>query len=73
MEPRIRKSHITNEFGNKIDFEAKQDLSGVTLVVTGPTSQVEHTYTPAEIIEVMTLLAELGVKTQKQMERQHDK
>ena len=54
------QASIINEHDNEIFFEVAVDRRGVTLVVEGPTSKVEHTWTrmEAEVIQVMFKTAE---------------
>lgn len=54
---------FTNELGNRIVMKVSTDThKGVTISASGPTSQVEHTYTPREVSELFTLLSDVGVK-----------
>ena len=57
---------FTNELGNRIVMQVSTDThKGVTVSASGPTSQVEHTWTPKEASELVTLLSDVGVKPYK--------
>jgi len=60
----IVSAEIENELGNRISIDIVQDERGVTLKVTGPGSQVEHTYTPLEAQCVGRLLMMLDPRYQ---------
>lgn len=47
---------IVNELSNTIDFDITKDERGVTIHAIGPTSEVEHTWTPVEAITIRELL-----------------
>lgn len=53
------RREFMNEIGNQISILVQHDPRGVTISCFGPTSEVEHTYTPMEarvIRELLTLL-----------------
>lgn len=50
---------FTNEFGNRIVMCVKEaPIMGITISAVGPTSTVEHTWTPKEISMLIMLLTE---------------
>lgn len=50
------KTTLTNELGNEIEMEIIVDQRGVTVHATGPSSRVEHTWTPLEAMVLRNLL-----------------
>ena len=52
------KHEFRNELGNQILISVENDSQGVTVIAQGPTSQVEHTWTPEEA-KVLRMLLEL--------------
>jgi hypothetical protein len=48
---------IVNESGNTIPIAVTYDHAGVTVTATGPTSRVEHTWTPKEAATVRDLIS----------------
>jgi len=50
------RSEFLNELGHKIALTINHDERGVTVSASGPTSQVEHTWTPLEARELRRLL-----------------
>lgn len=54
---------FTNDFGNRIVMTVEEDsVKGITISAVGPTSTVEHTWTPIEASIMIMLLSEVGVK-----------
>jgi len=49
---------VINESGNLITMSVVVDDDGVTVLASGPTSEVEHTWTPLEARELIRLLTE---------------
>jgi len=49
---------VINESGNLITMSVTVDDDGVTVLASGPTSEVEHTWTPLEARELIRLLTE---------------
>jgi hypothetical protein len=47
---------FVNELGNSINMSIEQDERGVTISANGPTSTVEHTWTPMEAEALRKLL-----------------
>lgn len=57
------KRVIVNELGHTIPMIVTQDHRGVTVVASGPTSEVEHTWTPMEAETLRDLLSEVIERT----------
>lgn len=55
-KPMVCSKRFENELGNTIRFVAVHDQRGVTVSATGPTSEVEHTWTLREAEELSDLL-----------------
>ncbi len=52
-------TEFTNEVGNEITMSVGYDHRGVTVYAEGPTSSIEHTWTPMEAVAVMQLIQDL--------------
>ncbi len=52
----IRRVRFKNELGNDISIDVVSDDRGITVSASGPTSQVEHTWTPLEANHLRDLL-----------------
>jgi hypothetical protein len=48
MRPKGKQMEFVNELGNKIRMEIAVTPDSVTVIAEGPTSLVEHTWTPME-------------------------
>lgn len=55
MEPIQRK--FINELGNQIEMSVVSNETGITIFAKGPTSDVEHTWTPLEIKNLREMLS----------------
>ena len=52
----ILRARFINELGNDISMDVVSDDRGITVSAAGPTSQVEHTWTPLEAQRLRDLL-----------------
>ena len=50
------KTELVNELGSEIEISVTVDERGVTVEAQGPTSQMEHTWTPFEAQAIRHLL-----------------
>lgn len=50
-----------NELGNKINMEIVVNEKGITVIASGPTSQIEHTWTPLEAAVLRDLLIQTNL------------
>lgn len=48
---------IVNELGNVIGIAVTRDQRGITVAAIGPTSEVEHTWTPMEAATILELVS----------------
>jgi hypothetical protein len=63
LMPRATTAVFTNEIGNRILMHVEKDSrKGITISAVGPTSTVEHTWTPKEVSVLIKLLSDVGVK-----------
>lgn len=55
---------FANEHHNIIEMSVAVDDRGVTISATGPTSEVEHTWTPIETVKLLTLLMDSRITSE---------
>lgn len=55
----IKRAGFKNELGNDISMDVVSDDRGITVSASGPTSQVEHTWTPLEAKHLRDLLDQI--------------